>query len=492
MKFRATTLSALKSADALILPLFEEGPAQLRGLARGLQSAYERAAKDDTTRIAYHRRVQLLDRASVERLVVVNAGERREFDVERARRVVSAGVRALWDTKVRSVAVALDSGLDDTATVRAAVEGAHFAQFRPEALRTHERLRHLPPIANVQVVVSDPRAVGGALARADVVGRAVNLVRRLSNTPANQMTPTILASEATAFAKEAGLKVDVLDEKQCRRLGMNSYLSVAQGSHQPPRFIVLRLQGRRGSGYDLALVGKGITFDSGGLWLKEPEGMHLMKADMTGGAAVIATLWALGTRRLPLNVIGVVPATENMPGGGATKPGDVVTSMGGKTIEIINPDAEGRLVLVDGITYAQRQGAERIATIATLTGAIVVALGDYLTGVFGRPDDFVGDVIAASKRAGEKMWPMPIVAEHRLQIQSDIADFKNTGGRPGGACTAAAFIEAHVEERRPWAHLDIAGTYWSERDTRYAPKGPQGPAVRTLVELAEALAEPKQ
>ncbi len=488
MRFHTTTVAALKSADALILPLFEEGTAEIRGLGRGLQSAYERAAQDDATRLAYHRRVQLLDRGSVGRLVVVNAGKRSEFNVERARRVVSTGVRALWDTKVRSVAVALDSGLEDVATVRAAVEGVHFAQFRPEALRTEERLRHLPPIATVQVVVADARAAEERLARADVVGQAVNLVRRLSNTPANQMTPTILASEATALAKDAGLKVEVLDEKQCRKLGMNSYLSVAQGSHQPPCFIVLRYHGRKGSAFHLGLVGKGITFDSGGLWLKEHEGMHLMKADMTGGAAVIATLWALGRLRVPLNVIGVVPATENMPGGGATKPGDVVTSMGGKTIEIINPDAEGRLVLVDGVTYAQRQGAERVATVATLTVAIQVALGDYLTGVFGRPDAFVGDVIAASKRAGEKMWPMPIVPEHRLQILSDIADLKNTGGRPGGACTAAAFIEAHVEERRPWAHLDIAGTYWSDHDRTYAPRGPQGPAVRTLVELAESLA----
>jgi leucyl aminopeptidase len=330
--------------------------------------------------------------------------------------VTSVGVRALWDPRVRSVAVALGGGLDDASAARAAVEGVHYAMYRPEELRTQERLRHLPPVASAQVVVDDPRAAASLVARADIIGQAVNAVRRLTNTPANQLTPRLLAREATALAKDAKLRIEVLDEKQCAKLGMQSFLSVSHGSHEPPRFIVLRYHGRGGAlraqgplGYDVAYVGKGITFDSGGISLKDPEGMHEMKGDMTGGAVAIATLWALAKSGVKVNALGVVPATENLPGGGATKPGDVVTSMGGKTIEIINTDAEGRLVLVDGVTYAQRQGAKRVVTIATLTAAIVVALGNYLTGVFGRPDDFVGDVIAASRRAGEKMWPMPIV-----------------------------------------------------------------------------------
>jgi leucyl aminopeptidase len=488
MRFRATTLAGLKATDALIVPLFEDATAQIRGLPRNVQAAYDAIVKDDAVRLPYHHRAQALERGDVGRLVVVNAGKRQDFGVERARRVASAGIRALWDTKVRSVAVAFDSGLDDRTAVRAGIEGASYAMFRPEALRTQERLRHLPPLATVSVVVADPKAVAAEVERADIVGQAVNLVRRLSNTPANQMTPRILADEAAALANDAKLKAEVLDEKQAARLGMNSFLSVSRGSHEPPRFIVLRHDGRDGTGYDLAVVGKGITFDSGGISLKDPEGMHLMKGDMTGGAVALATVWALARAGAKLNVLGIVPATENLPGGGATKPGDVVTSMGGKTIEVINTDAEGRLVLVDGVTYALRQGARRVVTVATLTGSIVVALGNHLTGVFGKPEDFVGDVISASKRAGEKMWPMPITPEHRLQIQSDIADIKNTGGRPGGACTAAAFIEAHVDDGKLWAHLDIAGTFWAENDTAYAPKGPQGPAVPTLVALAESLA----
>lgn len=451
------------------------------------RAALDRASRDDATRLPYHTSIYHADRTGPARVVVVNAGKRRDYGVERARRIVTAGLKALWELKLRTVAVALDRSIGDAAVARAAVEGVHFAMFRPEALRTQERLRHLPGIANVQVVVDDAAGVRAMLGRSDVVGRAVNIVRRLQNEPANRMTPRMLADEATALAKEAGLRAEVFDDRRCARMGMNSFLSVTRGSHEPARFIVLRYHGTKNDGYDLGLVGKGITFDSGGISLKDPDQMHLMKGDMTGGAAVIASLWALGTLRSKLNVIGVVPATENLPGGGASKPGDVVTALGGKTVEILNTDAEGRLVLVDGVTYAQREGARRIIDIATLTGAIQVALGEYLTGVFGNPEAFVGDVLAAARRAGEKMWPMPIVPEHRDQILSDIADLANTGGRPGGACTAAAFIEAFIERERPWAHLDIAGTAWSDKDRRYAPKGPQGPAVRTLVELAESL-----
>lgn len=486
--FRAVRVDRLGAVDALVVPLFEDGRTRVDGLPRAVQGVVERVARADAVKTLFGRSVQLLERGDIGRVIVVNAGRRADFGLERARRVVTAGARTLWTSRVRSLAVALDAGLPDAERVRAAVEGVHFALFRPEALRTEERRRHLPPVRNVRVVVGDVAAASDEVGRADVVGRAVNVVRRLSNEPANRMTPRILADEATALAKDAKLKIEVLDERQCARLGMDSYLSVARGSQEPPRFIVLRHHGRGGSGYDLALVGKGITFDSGGISLKPGENMHLMKGDMTGGAAVIASLWALGKLGAKVNVLGVVPATENLPSGSATKPGDVVTAMGGKTIEILNTDAEGRLVLVDGITYAQRQGARRVVDLATLTGSIVVALGDYLTGVFGRPDDFVETLLGAARRAGEKMWRMPIVPEHREQIQSDIADLANTGGRSGGACTAAAFIEAFVEDGRPWAHLDIAGTFWSEKDRTYAPKGPQGPAVRTVVELARSLA----
>jgi leucyl aminopeptidase len=321
------------------------------------------------------------------------------------------------------------------------------------------------------------------------VGEAVNLQRRLANEPANRMTPSILADEARALAKTAGLQVEVLDLDRCRALGMGSYLSVAQGSHQPPRFVVLRYRGRRGAkGYDVAFVGKGITFDSGGISIKPAENMHHMKADMTGAASVIAAIGAVARIGAKVNVLAVAPCTENLPGGGATKPGDVFTSMSGKTVEVINTDAEGRLVLIDGITYAQREGAARVVDVATLTGAIGVALGPYFIGLFGTPRSFVDDVLRLAGEAGEKVWPMPLTQEYRDEVKGEVADLRNSAGREGGAIKAAAFLEAVVEPGTEWAHLDIASVDWSDKDRTFAPRGPQGPSVRTLVAIAESLA----
>jgi leucyl aminopeptidase len=235
-------------------------------------------------------------------------------------------------------------------------------------------------------------------------------------------------------------------------------------------------------------VGKGITFDSGGISIKQAEGMFHMKADMTGAATVIAAIGAVAQLGIAANVLAVAPCTENLPGGGATKPGDVFTSMSGRTVEVINTDAEGRLVLVDGVTFAQREGAKRVVDVATLTGAIQVALGTHFTGLFGRPDSFVEEVRSAGAVTGDRMWPMPLTDEYREEIRSDIADITNSAGRDGGAIKGAAFIDAVIEEGTEWAHLDIAGTYWSDKDRPQSPKGPQGPAVRALVELAQRAA----
>ena len=310
------------------------------------------------------------------------------------------------------------------------------------------------------------------------------------------MTPTLLANEARVAAIEAGVQCEILDAERCRALGMGSYLSVAQGSHEAPRFIVMRYHGRRGKNgngrgapkYDIAFVGKGITFDSGGISIKPADNMHHMKADMTGAASVIAALAAIGRLKPDVNVLGVAPCTENLPGGGATKPGDVFTSMSGKTVEVINTDAEGRLVLIDGITYAQREGARRVVDIATLTGAVSVALGPYFIGLFGKPDAFVETVRVVAASAGDRVWPMPLTDEYKDEIKGEVADIRNSAGREGGAIKAAAFLWAAVEDGTEWAHLDIAGVDWSDKDRAYAPRGPQGPSVRTLVALAESLA----
>ena len=487
MKFRAVRPIDAASADVTIVPLFDDKEAP-RSLSRSKRTIVERLAAERGATSLYNVLTHVGGGKDA-RIVVVGAGKKREYDAERARNIASAGIKSLWKTDARTVAIHVDAAaIGGPRAAQAAVEGAHFAMFRPEAHRSRPEERRLPPLATVSVVVEGD--VRRALKRGDAVGQAVNLARRLANEPANKMTPTILAGEARAIAKDRGLDIEVLDRKMCERLGMWSYLSVAQGSHQPPQFIVLRYRGRGGTGYDLGIVGKGITFDSGGISIKPALGMHHMKADMTGAASVIAAMSAIATLKPKVNVIAVAPCTENLPGGGATKPGDVFTSMSGKTVEVINTDAEGRLVLVDGITYVQREGATRVVDVATLTGAIAVALGNHFSGLFGKPDSFVDEVRRVGGEAGDRLWAMPLTDEYRNEIKSDIADIMNSAGREGGAIKAAAFLDAAVEKDTEWAHLDIAGTFWSDRDRSHAPKGPQGPSVRTLIALAERYAQP--
>jgi len=482
MKFRAVRPADATGAEVTIVPLFDDKQTP-KSLARGKRAIVERLSGERGATSLYNVFTHVGGDKDG-RVVVVGAGKRAEYDAERARNIASAGIKSLWRTDAKAATIYVDpTTIGEQRAAQAAVEGAHFAMWRPEAHRSKPEDRRLPPLGTVTIAVDGN--VKDALRRGDAVGQAVNLARRLANEPANKMTPSIVAQEARAVAKDAGVDIEVLDRKKCESLGMWSYLSVAQGSHQPPQFIVLRYRGRGGKGYDLGMVGKGITFDSGGISIKPAEGMHHMKADMTGAASVIAAMGAIGALKPKVNVIAIAPCTENLPGGGATKPGDVFTSMSGKTVEVINTDAEGRLVLVDGITYAQREGATRVVDVATLTGAIAIALGNHFSGLFGKPDTFVEEVRRVGGEAGDRLWPMPLTDEYRNEIKSDIADITNSAGREGGAIKAAAFLDAAVEGGTEWAHLDIAGTFWSDRDRSHAPKGPQGPSVRTLVALAE-------
>ena len=485
MRFRGVRPSQLGKVDAIVIPL-SAGAEPPAWLSRATRAAIARLLKEEqgVTRLYG---VNTLH--GEPRMVIVGAGKPGQLDAERARNIASAGIRALWRSSVRKVAIAVvPDSIGEERAAQAAVEGAIYAMWRPEAHRTRDEERRLPNID--QVVLITEKATADAIDRGTAVGEATNVARRLANEPANRMTPALIAEAAKDLAKEAGVRIEVLDADRCRALGMGSFLSVAQGSHEPPRFIVMRHRGRGGSGYDLGLVGKGITFDSGGISIKPADNMHHMKADMTGAASVIAALAAIGKLGLKVNVIGVAPCTENLPGGGATKPGDVFTAMSGKTVEVINTDAEGRLVLVDGITYAQREGAKRVVDVATLTGSIAVGLGQHFSGLFGKPDSFVDIVRETATAAGDRMWPMPLTDEYRDEVKGEVADIRNsTGARAGGAITAAAFLESAVDEGTEWAHLDIAGTFWFERDRPHAPKGPQGPAVRTLIALAERYAQ---
>ena len=493
MKLRAVRAAAIGKVDAIIVPLASDG-ATPPGLPRATKAIVDRIAKSEN---GAGRLYGVTTHHADPRIVVVGMGKVAELDAERVRNIAAAGIKSLWRSNAKRVAVIVpggqaaktrsDGGLSEDRAAQMTVEGVIYANWRPEVHRTREEERRVAPLDTVLIVTDKPQTQ--AIARGEAVGDAVNLQRRLANEPANRMTPTVLADEARALAKQTGVQIEVLDADRCRALGMGSYLSVAQGSHQPPRFIVMRYRGRKGSkGFDIGFVGKGITFDSGGISIKPADNMHHMKADMTGAASVIAAIGAVARLGAKVNVIAVAPCTENLPGGGATKPGDVFTSMSGKTVEVINTDAEGRLVLIDGLTYAQREGATRVVDVATLTGAIAVALGPYFIGLFGKPASFVETVTRTANAAGDRVWAMPLTSEYRDEIKGEVADIRNSAGREGGAIKAAAFLEAVIEDGTEWAHLDIASVDWSDRDRTYAPRGPQGPSVRTLVALAESLA----
>jgi len=374
--------------------------------------------------------------------------------------------------------------------VQAAAEGLTLAEFDPGRYKTGD-----PPAPPAPVwIVAAPNAdrLSGALEaaveRGRILGESSNLARQLCNEPSNILTPREFARRAAAIAAEGGVTAEVLDERQIADLKMGLLLGVARGSHEPPRLVVFRYEPVGAPPTPvLGLVGKGITFDTGGISIKPAEGMERMKDDMSGGAAVACAMRAIGLLQPPIRVVGVVPATENMPGGGAIKPGDVLTSAEGKTVEVINTDAEGRLILGDGLWYARQLGATHLVDVATLTGACVVALGKITSGLFGAPSDWVERVRQAAEAAGDQCWPMPLFEEYREQLKSEIADFTNTGGRPAGAITAAVFL-SEFAGGLPWAHLDIAGTAWAEEAKPYMPKGATGVGVRTLAGLACSLA----
>lgn len=424
------------------------------------------------------------------RLLAVGLGERNDFAPALLARYAGTAVRVLGRKGITEIAIALpaEAAREPSACVAAIAEGAITGNFEITLYQAQPESR--VSVESVAIVRGelDARRSDDGLRRGTVVGEAVNLARRLAVTPGNDMTPTILSEEATKAAKEAGIHVDVYDADWARKQGMGSFLSVASGSDQPPKFIVMTYKGDPSSKELLALVGKGITFDTGGTSLKPAEKMEDMKYDMSGGAGVIAAMRAIGLLKPRLNVVGIVPATENMPGGRATKPGDIVRAMNGKSIEIINTDAEGRLILADALSYANTIGATRICDAATLTGAVTVALGSAFAAVLSNDDDFYNRFAAAAEPTGERYWRLPLDEEYLKAMKSDIADLKNTGGRPGGTCTASAFLKEFVAGT-PWIHLDIAATAYTDKTTPWSAKGPTGYPVRSFLALVDALAQ---
>ena len=418
------------------------------------------------------------------RLLLAGAGPREKFTSAEMRRVSGAALRHLKSRSQRSIALLLDSDFSTPENVEAAVEGALLGDYEPDRYKSDKK--------DVKVVdkftVAAPGSGVGldtALARGRAIGDAQNLTRELGTEPANQLTPSSLAEAARKMATAYGLECEVLDRDRMKQLGMGSLLGVAMGSAEPPALIVLRYRpaGKSSGSAHLGLVGKGVTFDTGGISIKPADGMEKMKYDMAGGAAMIGTMRALAQLKPPIPVTALIPAVENMPGSRAQRPGDIVTSLSGKTIEVINTDAEGRLILADALTYARTLGCTHLVDAATLTGSIVVALGSVNIGAFGNNDRLVERVLEAARAAGEKMWRMPLDDDYKEQLKSAFADMANVGGRPAGAITAALFLREFADQT-PWVHLDIAGTAWLDEAKPYMSKGPSGVGVRTFVNLA--------
>jgi leucyl aminopeptidase len=418
------------------------------------------------------------------KLLVVGAGKEEKFNGEQARRLAGAAVRYLRSRGVHDLAWVIPGPGSQPDCIESVVEGAMLGDYDADRYKTERNGQR--GIDRLDLALPSPphQAAETARERARIIAEAQNFTRYLVNEPANQMTPTMLAQHAQEMARRFGLECQVLGPDEIRALKMAAFWAVAQGSEEPPRLIVVRYYAPLGAPETplIGLIGKGITFDTGGISIKPSESMHEQKTDMAGAATMLGVMQAIAQLKPHVRVAAVIPATENMPSGRAYKPGDVITSMSGKTIEILNTDAEGRLVLADALTYAKQLGCTVLIDAATLTSAIRIALGEITTGVFGWNKVWVERVLAAAATAGEKMWALPVDEDYRDLYKSSIADLANTGGRYGGAITGAMFIGEFAGET-PWVHLDIAGTRWSNEEKPYMAKGPTGHGVRTLVEL---------
>lgn len=462
--------------------------------------------KSDQALVVYSRPGEL----AAERVVLVGLGTRERFSLERLRRAVGTAVRQAERVGARTLAIPLDFGdasgdasgdanndtsgdpVDHFATSRTMAEAATLAAWSFREFKTNDA-EPQPELEELTLIAADEESVAEAERGAEhgrIVAEAENLARDLASRPGNVATPTHLAEIARGIAEEEGLELTVFDREAMREHGMHALLAVARGTEEEPRFIALeyRGEGAREGRKPLVLVGKGVTFDTGGISLKPSAGMEDMKYDMSGAAAVLGAIQAVARLKLPVHLVVLVPSTENMPSGRATRPGDVIGSLDGKTIEVVNTDAEGRLILVDALAYARRYEPEAIVNAATLTGACVIGLGHHAVGLMGNDDTLVDEIRAAGESTGERCWPLPLWDEYRKQLDSDIADLKNVGGRPAGTITAGWFLKEFVGTT-PWAHLDIAGTAYRSEALPYLRKGATGIPTRLFVEWVRSRAD---
>jgi len=467
-------------------PLFKD-------LDKALDGAFKRAVRDGEFSAKVNQSLLLPAGSKLpwERVLLVGLGKEKGAGAERLRQAAATAASQLQGKKFGHFVLHLPTfalpRLSRPRQTQAVAEGLLLATYRFDRYRTENKEDLPTELRQVTLLVeerSQLKEVEEGAQRAQNLCGGVFLARDLVNEPGNVKAPRYLAEKAHAMAEAVGIKCTVLDQATLQKEGFGGLLGVAQGSVREPCLIVLEYHGGNGDAQPIALVGKGVVFDAGGISLKPAEKMDEMKMDMAGAAAVLGTMQAAAMLKLPVNLVGIIPAVENLPSGTAMRPGDILTSLSGKTIEVLNTDAEGRLILADALTYCRRFKPRVVIDLATLTGACIIALGNHASAVLGNHDGLVKKLLQAGDRSGERLWQLPLWDDYSAQIKSDVADVKNTGGRPAGTITAAAFLQKFTDGLT-WAHLDIAGTAWEEKGRPYVPKGGSGVGVRLLIEYLE-------
>ncbi len=490
IKIKRGSVSGEKTNAAVFMVFEGEKPAgalaeidDVQGgvISRTIASGEFTGKRDETA--LFH----LVSGAGPERVILAGLGRRDKFTPDNLMRAagVAAGLARKAGLKEISAHSDPPEGMSGRQFATLATQGALLALYSFDRFKKVEHNKK--GLKSLTLLASDRSAeaeLKKGAAEGRIIADSVNFAKDMINAPANEMTPSVMASRAKAAAKDVGLKLKVLEEEDCHKLGMGAFLGVARGSKQPPKFIVLEYNGgkpvdRRQGPY--VIIGKGITFDSGGISIKPSEGMEKMKYDMAGAGAVIAAIHCAAALKLPVNLVAIAPCTENMPGGAALKPGDMVRAMNGKTIEIISTDAEGRLVLADALCYAARYKPRAVIDIATLTGACVIALGDFAIGLMGNDRELTNEIVKAGNAANERAWELPMWDEYIDAMKGDVTDLRNVGGRKAATVTAGKFLQEFVDY--PWAHLDIAGTAWEEKGRPYCPKGATAIGVRLIIEF---------
>jgi len=494
---KAGDISSIE-ADAVVVDLFE-------GVGRpgGATGVVDTALDGAISKLIMHGEIKgklnevtvvhSLGRVPARVVAVVGLGKQKDLTLDKIRGLAGEFCRSLRRLNCRRIATIVHGagagGFEPEVSAQMIVEGSILGLYRFRKHISKEPENHdVEELIIVERDKAKAKTLEKACVRGKILAGATNLARDLVNEPANMMTPNDLAKAAEQVAKTYRLGLAVLDRGQMEKEGMGALLGVARGSCQPPKLIMISYKGDKGSSDTLGLVGKGITFDSGGISLKPSDNMWEMKGDMSGAAAVLAAMSAIAQLKPKVNVAGVIPATENLPSGEATKPGDILKAVNGKTVEVVNTDAEGRLILADALGYAVKQGLSPLVDVATLTGACHIALGDFRSGLFGNNQELMDKIVEAGTGAGERLWQMPMDEEYKELNKSEVADIKNSGGRWGGAVTAAQFLSEFVGDK-PWAHIDIAGTFMSDKERGYLVKGATGVSVRTLVNLALAFSK---